>query len=196
MADSDLDGRRRTHAEPDDIGLLDPQVVQQGGAVVGHPLVRDRPVDIGGAAVALEIGDDHLAGRYQPGQQGAELTGRHVRPVQEQDGRRVRRLAVDLVVHVEAVRRGVTGRCGPTLRAGGCGSRGVGHCSSCRIGCTPRIGLGLGPQGNRHGRGGGGNASQKSSAEHLSKPLDRNAHGRTGSDSTQDILVADVRRET
>ena len=124
MADRELNGGAATHAEADHVGLLDAEVGEQGGRVVGDALVADRPVGVGGAAVRLRVEGDDLAVRGQVGQQRPEVTGRHVGAVQQQHrGTGVRSLdAVDLVVHPEPVDLRV-----PGLRDGG---RGIGHVGS------------------------------------------------------------------
>jgi hypothetical protein len=66
-------------------------------------------LSVGGAAVALRVGDDDPATRGEPGQQRAEVRGGHVRAVQQQDGDPVVLLTVDLVVHLQAVDGGVAG---------------------------------------------------------------------------------------
>ena len=41
----------------DDVRLLEPEVVDERGDVVGHEPDVDRPIDVGGAPVALEVGE-------------------------------------------------------------------------------------------------------------------------------------------
>ena len=51
MPDRELQPDARAHAEADDVGTLDLQVIQERRGVVGHPLVRDRAIDVGFPAV-------------------------------------------------------------------------------------------------------------------------------------------------
>ena len=44
----------------DDVRLVEPEVVDERRDVVGHEPDVDRPVDVGGPAVALEVDGDHL----------------------------------------------------------------------------------------------------------------------------------------
>ena len=60
MPDRHLESDSATHAVAHDIGLLDPEMTQQCRRIVGHLLVRDRAVDVGGVAVALLLDGDHL----------------------------------------------------------------------------------------------------------------------------------------
>ena len=87
-----------------DVGLLEPEVVDERGDVVGHELDVDRPIDVGGPAVALEIGDDDLVARREGRQQRPEHLARP-EPAVEEDERPPG--AVGLVVEVDAVDVGV-----------------------------------------------------------------------------------------
>ena len=70
-----------------------------------------RPVDVVGPPVGLEVGGDHLAVLGQARQHLAELLVDVEQPAVQQEQRRTA-LAVDLVVHLQAVDRRVPGlRC-------------------------------------------------------------------------------------
>ena len=90
VADGELQGDAAAHAVADDVGVLDAEVSEQGGRVVGHLLVGDRAVDVGGVAVALQLDHDDLSGLGEPGQDRSQRVDRHVGAVQ-QEQRRARR---------------------------------------------------------------------------------------------------------
>ena len=92
----DLAAERVAH----DVGLLEPELLEQAGDVVGQVLGAQRPVDVRGAAVALEVGDDHAPARRELGRDGGEDLPAPD-PAVEQDQRRPVAGAVLLVVHVE-----------------------------------------------------------------------------------------------
>ena len=48
-----------------DIGLREPELLDERGDIVGHRLVGERAVDIGGAPVPLQIDSDDLAPRRE-----------------------------------------------------------------------------------------------------------------------------------
>ena len=56
----------------DDIRLLQPEVVDEGRDVVGHEPDVDRPIDVGGAAVPLEIDRDDPVALGQGGEDRPE----------------------------------------------------------------------------------------------------------------------------
>ena len=101
VADGDLQYDPGAHAVADDVGLLDPEVLEQRCRVVGHLLVGDQAIDIHRATVALLLGYDDLAIRREPCTSGADAVGRHVGAVQQP----WRAVAVHLVVHLETVDR-------------------------------------------------------------------------------------------
>ena len=103
-----LDGRPErdaaTERVADDVGLLEPELGDQGGDVVGHEPDVDRTVDVGRPAVRLEIGQDDLVALGESRQGRPEHLTRAESAV-EQDERAAR--AVDLVVEVDPVDVGV-----------------------------------------------------------------------------------------
>ena len=96
----------------DDVRLLEPEVVDEGRDVVGHEPDVDRPIDVRGAAVPLEVDRDDLVALGQRGEYRPEHLARH-EPAVEQDHRSPG--PVGLVVEVDAVDLGVL--------AGACSSR-------------------------------------------------------------------------
>ena len=88
----------------DDVGLLQPEVVDERRDVVGHQLDVDRPVDVRRAPVPLEVdGDDLMALRQRGERRPEHLAGSE--PTVQQDHGSPR--SVGLVVEVDAVDLGV-----------------------------------------------------------------------------------------
>ena len=87
-------------------------MVDERRDVVGHEPDVDRPVDVGGASVPLEVDDDDLVVPRQGGEDGLEHLARAEPPV-KQDQRPPGPMA--LVVEVHAVDLGV---CARALRLG------------------------------------------------------------------------------
>ena len=98
MADRELEGDPPAQAEADDVGGRGAEVPQQRGRVLGQLLVGQRPVDVGGPAVPLQLGRDHPPGAGQPGAQPRHHVRGHVGAVEQHQRRPV---ALDLVVHRE-----------------------------------------------------------------------------------------------
>ena len=88
----------------DDVRLLQPEVVDEGRDVVGHEPDVDRPIDVGGAPVPLEVDRDDLVALRQRGEDRPEHLARH-EPAVQQDQRPPG--PVGLVVEVDAVDLGV-----------------------------------------------------------------------------------------
>ena len=80
---------------PDDVGALDPEVLHHRSGVVGHPLVGDRTVGVGGPAVTLQLQRDHLPLLGERSEERRHPVDVHVGAV-EQDERLA--LAVDLEI--------------------------------------------------------------------------------------------------
>ena len=100
MPDRQRQGDRASHAVAEHVGPLDLQVFEQRGRVVRHLLAGQRAVDVRRVSVPLQLDGDLLP---VPGQ--GRVRGRPAeRPVQ-QDQRLAG--AVDFVVHLQAVDRGV-----------------------------------------------------------------------------------------
>ena len=70
----------------DDVGLLEPEVVDERRDVVGHEPDVDRPIDVGGPAVALEVDRDDLVVLRQGREDRPEHLARP-EPAVEQDHR-------------------------------------------------------------------------------------------------------------
>jgi hypothetical protein len=104
VADGQLQPGVGPLAVPDDVRLLDAEVVHQGGDVVGERLEAEEAVDAGGVAVTLQLdGDDSVVLR-QAGKHRAPQVDRAEGAVDEEQRGTV---AVDLVVHLETVDWGV-----------------------------------------------------------------------------------------
>jgi hypothetical protein len=86
------------------VGLVQPEVGDERGDVIGHQPHVDRPVDVGGPAVPLQVHGDDLVPLRQRGKDRPEHLTRPEPAVQE-DHRPPG--AVRLVVEVEAVDLGV-----------------------------------------------------------------------------------------
>jgi hypothetical protein len=87
MPDGEVEGHGATHAEPEDVGLGDVQVPEQAHHIRGQVGTGERPVDVPGPSVALEVGRDDLASRRQAGEQLAELQVDVEQPAMEQQQR-------------------------------------------------------------------------------------------------------------
>ena len=83
-----------------EVRLLQPQVVDEGRGVVGHESDVDRPVDVGGTAVPLEVGPDDLMALGESGDDRLEHLAR-AEPAVDQDDRSPG--PVGLVVEAESV---------------------------------------------------------------------------------------------
>jgi hypothetical protein len=59
-------------AEAEDVGLLYPQVGEEGADVVGQLVERRRSVGVGRASVTLRLDGDHLAAHSQRGKPRAK----------------------------------------------------------------------------------------------------------------------------
>jgi hypothetical protein len=127
VLDGEVEGNGATHAEPEDVGLGDVQLPEQAHHIGGQGGTGQRPVDVPGPSVPLEVGRDNLASRRQARDQLAELQVDVEQPAMQQQQREAAR-AVDLVVHLETVHRGIAGlRCG----------LGVSHDASLPLAPTP-----------------------------------------------------------
>ena len=63
MPDRGEEGDAATERIAHDVRPAQPEMADQRRDVVAHQADVDRPVDVGGPAVALEVGDDHLVAR-------------------------------------------------------------------------------------------------------------------------------------
>ena len=97
------------HAVPDHVGPLDAEVIEQRRRRRSPGGRGDLPVDVGGAAVALQLDADHpVPARPASGSAPAKLRSMVMDTAVQQHQRRA--LAVHLVVHVQAVDVGVSAR--------------------------------------------------------------------------------------
>jgi hypothetical protein len=62
MPDGSLQSDCASHRIAEEVGFLDAEVFDEGGHVVGHLLVCDRALDVGGASVSLQFDRDYLPG--------------------------------------------------------------------------------------------------------------------------------------
>ncbi len=92
------------HRVAEHIGLLEPDFVHEGSNVAGEVGIGDRPVDVVGAAVPLELEGVDLVGLGEPGDDLAHGVDVHVRAVQHDQWIAFAR---DLVVHPHAVHLGI-----------------------------------------------------------------------------------------
>ncbi len=106
MLDGGAEGDAAAHRVTHDVGPAHLEMLDQGGDVVGHGLQAQRAVDVGSASVGLQVHRDHLPSLGERREGLGEHVGRAHSAVQ-QDQRLSR--AVDLIVELEAVDRGVAG---------------------------------------------------------------------------------------
>jgi hypothetical protein len=72
VADRQPQGDVPAVAVAEQVRLLDPELPERGGGVVGHPGEGQRAVGVGGAAVALLLERDHLAALRERGEESPE----------------------------------------------------------------------------------------------------------------------------
>ncbi len=101
MAHDERPPDQPAEAEAEDVGLLDPEVGEEGGDVVGQLVDRHRSVGVGRASVTLQFDGDHLAARRQRGEHRAEHEVDREHPAVEQHERSP--ASVDLVVQPQPV---------------------------------------------------------------------------------------------
>ena len=105
VRDHQLVAREPAEAEADDVGSLDPQVVEQGDDVGREVGERRGTIDVGGVTVALELDRDHPVALGEHRQRDGEVQADgHQTAVEEHQRRSV---AVLLVVQVQPVDIGV-----------------------------------------------------------------------------------------
>jgi hypothetical protein len=63
-----------------DVGPLEAEVVEQPGDVVGHELGTQRPVDVGGPAVTLQVDGDDAPAAASSGSIGANIAPAPIPP--------------------------------------------------------------------------------------------------------------------
>src|SRR5258706_11057 len=106
MPERDLQTNPATKRKAHDVGVLEAEVLDEYGDIVGHRLEAQRPVDVGGAPVALQVDGDDLPPSGKNGQDRVEH-GHADHAAMEQYHRIA--VAPDLVVELEAVDGRVTG---------------------------------------------------------------------------------------
>jgi len=99
----DLHGHARPEAVSDQVGPDQAEVVEERGDVTGQQLVPQRPADIAGVPVALQLDGDDPPARGQQRRVVVHQAGRHERPVDEYQGRAG---ALGLVVELELAEPG------------------------------------------------------------------------------------------
>jgi hypothetical protein len=99
----DRAGDETTQAETEQVGLLDPQLVEQRDDVTGLRLDRHRAAGVGGVPVALELNRDHLPARREGFEQRPEIQLDGQQAPVEQDQRPAGTMR--LVVELQAVHR-------------------------------------------------------------------------------------------
>jgi len=60
MLDGDLHGDAGSNAIAEEVGLLDPEVREQRDGIIGHLLVGERPINVGGVPMGLLLDGDDL----------------------------------------------------------------------------------------------------------------------------------------
>ena len=107
MADGRQHGDAAAEAVPNEVGRGNLEIVEQCRDIVGQIFVAEIALDVGDSSMPLHLHGDDLPGFRELGNH-LRPVGRdgHERAVQQDDGLA---LAVDFVVHPEAVHRGVAG---------------------------------------------------------------------------------------
>jgi hypothetical protein len=98
VPETELEGHAAAEAVAIEVGLLDADVRQQRGGVVGEQLVEERTIDVRRVPMSLELDRDDPAGLGQGRHEDAQLFDGHVRT-----GQHEQRIsgAVDLAWRVE-----------------------------------------------------------------------------------------------
>ena len=87
MIEGQLDGDPAAHAVPGDVRTREGEHLEEGRHVGGHVPVGERPADVAGAAVALELDRYHLEVAGERGQQAGEAALDRPERAVEQDQR-------------------------------------------------------------------------------------------------------------
>ncbi len=107
MSNGDVHCDAASHAVTDEVRVRDPELPQQLGHIVRHLLIRERTIDVCGAAVALLLDRDDLPGlrnrRQDLSEVGLDIRERAV----EEHDRPAALGAANLVIHLEAVHKSV-----------------------------------------------------------------------------------------
>src|SRR5215813_12111190 len=104
MPDGDSQGNGSSHAIAEEVRVLDLQLFQQRGGVIRHLLETQRPVDVVGMPMPLQLDRNHLMSLRQRREKGAPPFSEAERAVKQHE--RAPR-TVNLIVHLEAVHLGV-----------------------------------------------------------------------------------------
>ena len=98
VPESNPHGDAGSHAEAEEVGLFDPELLEGGDGVVCHLLHGQRAIDVGGAPVGLHLECDHPPGLGEFRQDATERGADRRESAVEQD-QRLSRAAI-LVVHL------------------------------------------------------------------------------------------------
>ena len=99
----DLHGHAGPQAVSDQIGPGQAEMVEQRGDVVGEQLVPQRPADVAGVPVTLQLDGDDPPARGEPRRVVVQQVRGHERPVDQHQGRAG---ALRLVVELELAEPG------------------------------------------------------------------------------------------
>ena len=102
MAHGNLYGYLPTQAVTQQIDLADFKIRQQGGNVIRHLLELNRPLDVCGMPMPLQLHADHLVRLRQTRNQGTEHPDDAEAAVDQHERRA---FAVDLIIHLQPVHR-------------------------------------------------------------------------------------------
>jgi len=103
MPHRDLQRHAGPQAVSDQIGPGQAEMVEQRGDVVGEQLVPQRPADVAGVPVTLQLDGDDAPARGEPRRVVVQQVRRHERPVDQHQGRAG---ALRLVVELELAEPG------------------------------------------------------------------------------------------
>src|SRR5215210_2858229 len=106
MTNGSLQRDAATQGKAEDVGVFEPEVLDQASDVVRHLLEAQRAIDIGSVPVSLEFDRDELPGLGQQWQHLSKVGLNGSETAMKQDQRFTG--PVDFVVHLKAVHRGIS----------------------------------------------------------------------------------------